>query len=310
MAKLASILQYLHEHHPGCRVIGAASTDSAPEVRRISRDDEAEPGDLAWLSLKKAQAEPDRVHRFEGTLLICPELMEPTPRPGSWYVLCPNPKLAVIGAIQTFFAEAAANGLPGHGDPPIHPSALIGDGVRLGFGAVVGSGVEIADGVVVGPHTVLARCCVGAGTSIGASCVIGLPGFGMDKDASGRYLRFPHVGGVRIGADVEIGSNVCIDRGSIGDTVICDGARIDNLVHVAHNVVIGENAVVIANAMLGGSARVERDSWIAPSASIMNQASVGAGAVVGLGAVVLRDVAADTVVAGNPARELERKGGE
>jgi UDP-3-O-[3-hydroxymyristoyl] glucosamine N-acyltransferase len=132
----------------------------------------------------------------------------------------------------------------------------------------------------------------------------------MDKDASGRYQRFPHVGGVRIGADVEIGSNVCIDRGSIGDTVICDGARIDNLVHVAHNVVIGENAVVIANAMLGGSARVERDSWIAPSASIMNQASVGAGAVVGLGAVVLRDVAANTVVAGNPARELERKGGE
>jgi len=310
MAKLSSILRYLDDHHPGSRVVGAADSDSAPEVRRVSRDDEAGPGDLAWLSPKRAQAEPERLRRFAGTLLICPESVEPEPRPGCWYVLCPKPKLAAIGTIKTFFADAAATDLPGHGDPPIDPTASIGKGVRLGFGVVVGPGVVIADGVSVGPHTVLVRCSVGVNTSIGASCVIGLPGFGMDRDGSGRYLRFPHVGGVRIGADVEIGSNVCIDRGSIGDTVICDGARIDNLVHVAHNVVVGEDALVIANAMLGGSVTVERDSWIAPSASIMNQASIGAGAVVGLGAVVLRDVAAGAVVVGNPAHELKRKDGK
>lgn len=310
MAKLASILRYLQDNHPGCRVVGADPPDASVEVRRVARDDEAAPGDLSWLSPRRAEADPNRVHRFAGTLMICPELVKPEPRSGCWYVLCPKPKLAVIGAIQNFFADLAATDLPGHDEAPVHPTATIGEGVRLGFGVVVGAEVEIADGVSVGPHTVLARCRVGAGSSIGASCVIGLPGFGMDRDDTGRYLRFPHVGRVLIGADVEIGSNVCIDRGAIGDTVICDGARIDNLVHVAHNVVIGENALVIANAMLGGSVTIERDSWIAPSASIMNQASIGAGAVVGLGAVVLRDVAARAVVAGNPARELERKSDE
>jgi len=131
-----------------------------------------------------------------------------------------------------------------------------------------------------------------------------LSGFGYERDSGGRYWRFPHVGKVVIEADVEIGSNTCIDRGAIGETRIGRASKIDNLVHIAHNVTLAPNSIVIANAMLGGSVHVGEGAWIAPSASIMNQAHIGARAIVGLGAVVLKSVDADTTVVGNPAKPL------
>ena len=85
------------------------------------------------------------------------------------------------------------------------------------------------------------------------------------------YWRFPHIGGVEIEDRVEIGSNTCIDRGSIGNTIIGSGVKIDNLVHVAHNVVIGSNSIVIANSMIGGSTCIGSGVWVAPSVSIINQ---------------------------------------
>ena len=153
----------------------------------------------------------------------------------------------------------------------------------------------------------MANCTIAAGVRIGCNCTIGLPGFGYEKDQAGAYWRFPHLGGVRIEADVEIGSNTCIDRGSLGDTVIGRGCKIDNLVHVAHNVVLGNNAVVIANTMLGGSVTIGAGAWVAPSVTIMNQATIGAGATLGLGAVVLKDVAPGQVIVGNPGKVLEKK---
>jgi UDP-3-O-[3-hydroxymyristoyl] glucosamine N-acyltransferase len=141
---------------------------------------------------------------------------------------------------------------------------------------------------------------------IGANCSIGLPGFGYERDEDGRYWRFPHLGRVIIASDVEIGSNTCIDRGAIGDTIIERGVKIDNLVHIAHNVILKENVVVIANSMVAGSVTVDADAWISPSAAIKNKLSIGHGSVVGLGAVVIRDVAPHTTVIGNPARLLEK----
>jgi UDP-3-O-[3-hydroxymyristoyl] glucosamine N-acyltransferase len=115
------------------------------------------------------------------------------------------------------------------------------------------------------------------------------------------------MGGVLIGENVEIGSNTCIDRGSLGDTQVGDGCKIDNLAHVAHNVVLGRNTLVIANSMLGGSAKVGANVWIAPSVSVLNQVSVGDGATLGMGAVVLKDVPSSKIIIGNPGRELLKK---
>jgi UDP-3-O-[3-hydroxymyristoyl] glucosamine N-acyltransferase len=140
---------------------------------------------------------------------------------------------------------------------------------------------------------------------IGAGCSIGLHGFGYAKAPDGSWLRFPHVGRVVIEEGVEIGSNVCIDRGSLTDTRICSGVKIDNHVHIAHNVIIGRNTLVIAHAMIGGSVTIGESCWIAPGALIKNKVTIGDGATVGLGAVVLHDVDPGVTVVGNPAMPLK-----
>lgn len=134
--------------------------------------------------------------------------------------------------------------------------------------------------------------------------MIGTDGFGFERNGDGELERFPHLGGVVIEDDVEIGANVAIDRGALDDTWIGPRVRIDNLVHVAHNVRIGADAAIIAHAMLAGSASIGERAHIAPCASVREGVTVGAEAFVGMGAVVTGPVAERTTVVGSPAREL------
>ncbi|MDX9907755.1 MAG: UDP-3-O-(3-hydroxymyristoyl)glucosamine N-acyltransferase, partial [Bacteroidales bacterium] len=128
---------------------------------------------------------------------------------------------------------------------------------------------------------------------------------GYQRNSYNKLEKFPHIGGVIIEDDVEIGANTCIDRGTLGNTVIKKGAKVDNLVHVAHNVTIGNHAAIIANTMIGGSTVIEDYAWIAPSVSLMNGLSVGKGATAGLGAVVTKNIPDNETWAGNPARPME-----
>ncbi len=151
--------------------------------------------------------------------------------------------------------------------------------------------------------SVITNTVIGSGLLIGRNCTIGGPGFGFVLEPDGSRWRVPHIGRVIIEDDVQIGSNTCIDRGCLGDTIIREGARIDNLVHIAHNVEIGRNAVVVANAMIAGSAKIGDGAWIAPGAHVRNGVTVGENAVVGMMANVVKDVAPGVTVMGNPARE-------
>jgi UDP-3-O-[3-hydroxymyristoyl] glucosamine N-acyltransferase LpxD len=152
----------------------------------------------------------------------------------------------------------------------------------------------------IGPDvTVGARCHVGPGA------VIGSTGFGYTRTEDGAWKRKPHEFGVILDEDVHVGANTCIDRGSWRDTRIGRGCRIDNLVHVAHNVRLGRDVCVVAQAMIAGSVEVHAGAWIGPSASIHQRLTVGQRALVGMGAVVLRDVPPDVTVAGVPARILD-----
>jgi UDP-3-O-[3-hydroxymyristoyl] glucosamine N-acyltransferase len=180
-------------------------------------------------------------------------------------------------------------------DVAIGPLATIGSGVTIGAGSRIHAGVHILHGVQIGE-----RVTIGPGT------VIGSDGFGYER-TDGGWLHLPHLGTVIVHEDVEIGANTCIDRGTFSDTVIEAGAKIDNLIHIAHNVQIGRDAMVIANSMIGGSTSIGSGAWIAPSTSLINGIEVGDDAVTGLGAVVIRDVAAGTTVIGVPAKPLAPK---
>lgn len=168
----------------------------------------------------------------------------------------------------------------------VHPTAQIGDGTRLGPNVYVGPGVVL-----------------GADCRVQAGAVIGEDGFGYTR-VGVCWEPKPHDFAVIIADNVHIGANACIDRGSWRDTEIGYGTRVDNLVHIAHNVLIGQDCMIVAQAMLAGSVTVGDGAWIGPSASVMQRLTIGAEALVGMGAVVLKDVPPDTTWVGNPARQI------
>lgn len=206
-----------------------------------------------------------------------------------------TPRLDFIRA-QHLVEEAGGFVRP-DGPPCVDPSS------RIEAGAVVEDGVTIGAHTRIGANAVILR-----GSRIGSHCdiqcgaVIGDAGFGFERDEQMHPLRMIHLGGVRIGDHVEIGVHASIARGALGDTVIEDHVKINNLVHIAHNCHIGEGTLIGACADLCGSIHVGRCCWIAPNASIRQKLRIGDEAIIGIGAVVVKDVERGATVYGNPAR--------
>lgn len=211
-------------------------------------------------------------------------------------------------------------------EPGIHPTAVLGRGVVLGEEVTVGPyavlehGVALGDRVRIGSHAVLgAGSVVGEesvlhphvvlypGTRIGARVVLhagtclGVDGFGYST-VGGEHRKIPQVGVCVVEDGVEIGANTCIDRGSIGRTVVGAGTKLDNLVHLAHNVRVGQGVLIAAMVGIAGSTRVGDGAMFGGQAGIIGHAEIGAGARVGAQAGVIGDIAPGETVSGYPAR--------
>ena len=191
----------------------------------------------------------------------------------------------------------------------VGPLAVIGPAVRLGPHVVIGAGSLVEEGVRIGAETRLfPRVTLHRGTRLGRRCIVqsgavlGSDGFGYATDRDGRHHRVPQRGGLTIGDDVEIGANVTIDRGSAGDTVIGDGCKIDNLVHIAHNVRIGRNTVIVAQVGIAGSTVIGEQAVLGGQAGIVGHARIGDRARIAGQAGVIGDIPADAEVSGYPAR--------
>ncbi len=220
------------------------------------------------------------------------------------WVLTPSPRL-LISELATAFLPPRSTEV--HPTAVIDPSAKLAADVGVGPLASIGEDVEIGSGSNIGAGVHIYRGVrIGEGVNVGAGTVIGSDGFGYERTDEG-WVKLPHLGTVIIGDRVEIGANTAIDRGTFSDTIIEAGAKVDNLVHIAHNVRVGANAMVIANAMVGGSTSIGAFTWIAPSTSLINGIKIGENAMTGLGAVVLKDVPDGVTVIGVPAKPLERK---
>jgi len=193
-------------------------------------------------------------------------------------------------------------------DVTIGPHAMLGSGVLLGDRCRLGVGVVLGDGVVVGEGTRMdARVVCYPGARIGrrvvvkAGAVIGGDGFGY-LSRGGAHERIPHVGACLIGDDVEIGSNCCVDRGSLDDTVIGQGTKLDNLVHVGHNVRIGERCLLMAGVGVAGSTRLGNDVVLAGHVGVTDHLTIGDRVQVAAKSAVIGNVPSDSVLSGNPAR--------
>ena len=174
----------------------------------------------------------------------------------------------------------------------VHPSAYVADDVYLG------------KDVYIGPHASISCAVVNDGCQVGPGARIGQMGHGFTFDEDRGWAPKDHAFGVVLGRDVYVGANTCIDRGSWRDTHIWDGTKIDNLVHIAHNVIVGRHCMIIAQAELSGSVNLADRVYVGPHATVRERLFVGEGSIVGMGAVVTKDVAAGVIVAGVSAHVI------
>lgn len=269
-------------------VAGLSSQDAAGKLSFCSTDDET--------SVRDSKAQLILVR-----LDLAPRLEEHCA--DKTIVGVPNPRLSFIKLANQFFPTAETRTVG------VDETAAISSGVTLPGSTMVGAHTFIGENCEIGESCkILSNCTVHAGTRLGnrsilqSGVVLGSEGFGFERDGDGTLHRFPHLGSVKVGENVEIGARTCIDRGGLGDTIIGDGTKIDDGVYIAHNVSVGQNCLIMAHAVICGSCAIGDEVEISPGAVIRDKVTVGRGARVGLGAVVVEDVQAGTTVAGVPAR--------
>ncbi len=228
-----------------------------------------------------------------------------TPIEGKTLIVVKNPKACLAKIGNHFFVEKQKAGI--HTTAVVDKEATIGENVYIGPYCVIGK-ATIGNGCVIDTYVRIHDCVtMGKNCHIKAGAVLGSEGFGFEKDAEGNRFRFPQIGDLIIGDDVEIGSNTCIDRGALSDTIIGNHTKINNLCHIAHNNIIGKNVEITGCVNLSGGNVIEDNVWISPNSSLRGYIHIGKGAIIGIGAVVTKNVPAGETWVGNPARKMEKK---
>jgi UDP-3-O-[3-hydroxymyristoyl] glucosamine N-acyltransferase len=271
---------------------------------------------LAFVTNDKALKQPGEIRA--GALLIHRHVPEiPIPQ-----VVVPNPLLAFAQVAQTFFVPPYASrgvasdvtqgiGVTIGPDPSIWPFVTLGDDVRIGArvtlypGVFVGTGSTIGDDTVLYPNVVVREgCSIGARVIIHSGSVIGSDGFGYAQH-QGRHHKIPQLGGVTIEDDVELGANVTIDRATLGQTVIKKGTKVDNLVQIAHNVMIGEHSIIVAQVGIAGSTTIGHHVMIGGQAGLADHIQVGDQVMIAARAGVNRSLEPNQIVSGAPVMPHE-----
>ncbi|MDI6736350.1 MAG: UDP-3-O-(3-hydroxymyristoyl)glucosamine N-acyltransferase [bacterium] len=284
-------------------------------VSQISPIKKAKEGDITFI-FDKRELKKNQANQIDATCVVLPEDIET--------IFCPkiiveNPKLAFARLLELFNPTT----LP---PPGIHPTAIIskdakiGKDVSIGAYVVIGDEVEIGDGVVIYPltnigHKVMVgnesilhsnvtiydKVKIGKRVIIHSQTVIGSDGFGYIKTGSVHY-KIPQKGEVVIEDDVEIGAGVTIDRATLGATVIGQGTKIDNLVHIGHNVKIGKNCIIVAQVGISGSVTIEDNVTIAGQAGVSDHVTIKENTIVAAQTGVMKDIGPNLIVSGLPAR--------
>lgn len=264
--------------------------DPALQIDGIASLENAGPHSISFLSNPKLSAQ--MLGSKAGCVAVSPR-MEPEARQRAGaYLVVDDPYL--------FFARLTQLWRERHQIRPvsvgIHPSAVVEPGAQVDPTASVGPLCHVASGAVIGPGSCLtSRVTVGAGCVLGArvlvqpGAVIGGDGFGFANDG-GRWIKIEQLGGVRIGDDVEIGANTCIDRGALEDTVIANGVKIDNQVQIGHNVEIGENSAMAGCVGIAGSAKIGSQCTVGGAGMILGHLEIADNVHISAATVVSRSL--------------------
>ncbi len=283
-------------------------------ITGVSGIKEAKEGDITFLANPKYFPLLDA---SQASAIITSREITSAPKP---IIRVDNPSLA--------FAKVVSLVVPAETLRPkgIHPSAILGKDVKLGKNVAIGAYTVIEDEVQIGEAAVIySGCFIGHHADIGkdtliypnvsirervsigervvihSGTVVGSDGFGF-ATIEGIHQRIPQIGTVIIQDDVEIGANVTIDRARFDKTIIGRGTKIDNLVQIAHNVVVGENSIIVSQAGISGSTKIGKNVTLAGQAGLVGHIEIGDGAIVAAQAGVTKSVPANTFVSGYPAK--------
>jgi UDP-3-O-[3-hydroxymyristoyl] glucosamine N-acyltransferase len=238
------------------------------------------------------------------------------------FIKVKNADLAMSQVLELYAPPTPLFTIDIHPTATVDASVTIGIGTRIGAGSYIGPNVVLGENVTIYPNvTILDECTIGKNTVIwsgsvirershlGTDCVvhpnatIGADGFGFRPCPERGLVKIPQIGNVIIGNWVEIGANTCVDRGKFSSTVLGDGCKIDNLVQIGHNSILGKFCIMAGNSGLAGSVTLGNGVIIGGSASIKDHTSIGDGAIVGAGSGVTGDIEAGKIMLGYPAVE-------
>ena len=274
---------------------GTVEGDANATVSTFAKIEEGTPGALSFLANPQYE---HYIYETKSTIVLVNQDFQPSQQLTATLVRVPNAYEAVAKLMQLYQSmQQKRVGIDSLAF--IDPSAKIGKDCYIGPFVAIAEGVEIGDGVVIHPHATIGRnakvgagteiysnaviyhdCIVGANCILHAGCVIGADGFGFAPTANG-YDKMPQLGIVTIEDNVEIGANACIDRSTMGSTIIHKGVKLDNLVQIAHNVEVGQNTVMSAQVGVAGSAKVGEWGVFAGQVGIAGHIKVGDRTTIG-----------------------------
>lgn len=297
MIRIAEILSYLEEEGIPFTFTG----DPAVEVDRFSSLTQYQSGTFTWVKTQE-----NIPTGFDLSVVKLAFVSENVTGNFQNIIRSSQSKRAFFFTIEHFYGQAEEK-------PPIgqftyiSPKVKLGKNVRIGHNCTLDGEITIGDNTVIWNNvTIVNRVFIGADCTIYSGAVIGQDGYAFTEDDSHRKTMVRHFGGVHIGNRVHIGENVCISRGTIDDTVLEDGVKIDALAHIAHNCYLGENSNISVPCSLSGSVHTGRNVYIAGNI-IRNQCTIGDDVFIGLGAVVVNDIPSGEIVAGVPAKPFTKK---
>lgn len=278
-------------------------------VRGVSSIYEAGEQDLtfcAWDGDKAISA----ISRSRAGMILCKKSLRDVavPNKNSQLVFLDNPRLTFVHFVNRVRNEQRQGSISANNtNATIARSVKIGNNCKIGSLTFIGEDCIIGDNVVIEDGVSLKNCRIGDGSIIQCGVAIGSDGFAYERYPQGRLERFPHLGGVVIGKNVEICANSSIARGSLSDTTIGDGTKLDALVHLAHNVQVGRDCQLAAGTIIGGSTTMGDSCWTGLNSTLKNQIHLGNGVLVAAGACVINDFPDGEIVAGVPAKSIKDK---
>ena len=264
----------------GGRVAGEAHT----LIHQVGSLERAAAGQISFLSSSKHAASLSATRA--AAVILAPENEKLTALPR---IVCDAP-YAYFARVSQLFNPTVVQASGVHPSAVVAKSAHLGNNVSIGAGCVVGDGVSIGDDSCLYPRVVIyPKCSVGKRVILHSGVVIGADGFGLAPE-EGRWVKIPQIGGVRIGDDVEIGANTTVDRGALDDTVIEEGAKLDNQIQVGHNVRIGAHTAIAACTGIAGSADIGRHCTIGGAAMIHGHIRIADHVHVSAGTLISRSL--------------------